>query len=195
MADGGLRYVASLPRAQLRAALRRSAAFDPPLRILAEDVLGADASIDFVGVDPDGRVVLVLIGEDGEDRELLTRALAQRAWVRPRIRDWLQLAPNLGLRPDAPVVASLLCSSFCPDTLAAAGDLGAQTLWLSSLRCVQNGSEASLLLERLSPPAPSAPSAEAGPAAHATLEHGSRFRSGLSADDLQLTAEEIRDFE
>ena len=101
MPESDLRYVAALPRPELRNALRRAQAFDPPLRILAEDVLGADSSIDFVAVDPDGRVILVLIGEDGEDRELLTRAIAQRAWVRPRIRDeiWLKLWGNLSFNP------------------------------------------------------------------------------------------------
>ncbi len=192
MPESDWRYVAALPRPELRNLLRRAQAFDPPLRILAEDVLGADASIDFVAVDPEGRVVLVLIGEDGEDRELLTRALAQRAWVRPRIRDWLQLAPNLELSASAPVVASLLCSSFSADTRAAAADLGPDVLDLCTLRCVRNGSQATVLLERLSPPRP--PIGRQA-AVDPSLERGARFRSGLSAEDLQLTPEEIRDFE
>ncbi len=192
MPESDLHYVASLPRAELRNALRRAQAFDPPLRILAEDILGADAAIDFIGVDPGGRVVLVLIGEDGEDRELLTQALAQRAWVRPRIRDWLQLAPNLELSASAPVVVSLLCSSFSGDTLAAAADLGPEVLDLSTLRCVQNGSEATVLLERLSPRggSPARPASVAPPPTG-----GSGFRSGLTAEDLQLTPEEISEFD
>jgi hypothetical protein len=192
MPEGDLRYVTALPRPELRKALRRAQVFDPPLRILAEDVLGADSSIDFVAVDPDGRVILVLIGEDGKDRELLTRAIAQRAWVRPRIRDWLQLAPNLELSESAPVVASLLCSSFSADTRTAAADLGPDVLDLCTLRCVRNGSEATVLLERLAPPDPTAgvPIAVDPPP-----QRGTRFRSGLSAEDLQLTPEEIREFD
>ena len=192
MPDSDLHYVSALPRPALRNALRRAQAFDPPLRILAEDILGADAAIDFIGVDPGGRVVLVLIGEDGEDRELLTQALAQRAWVRPRIRDWLQLAPNLELSASAPVVVSLLCSSFSGDTLAAAADLGPEVLDLSTLRCVQNGSEATVLLERLPPRggSPAGAAAVAPPPAG-----GSGFRSGLTAEDLQLTPEEISEFD
>ena len=60
MPESDLHYVASLPRPELRNALRRAQAFDPPLRILAEDVLGADAPIDFIAVDPDGRVPIDL---------------------------------------------------------------------------------------------------------------------------------------
>ena len=192
MPERDLRYVGALPRPELRNALRRAQAFDPPLRILAEDVLGADSSIDFVAVDPDGRVILILIGEDGEDRQLLTRALAQRAWVRPRIRDWLQLAPNLELSANAPVVASLLCSSFSADTRVAAADLGSDVLELCTLRCVQNGSEVTVLLERLSQPDPAAGRAIA---VDLPPERSTRFRSGLSAEDLQLTLEEIREFD
>lgn len=192
MPESDLHYVAALPRPELRNALRRAQAFDPPLRILAEDVLGADATIDFIAVDPDGRVILVLIGEDGEDRELLTLGLAQRAWVRPRIRDWLQLAPNLELSASAPVVVSLLCSSFSSNTQAAAADLGPDVLNLSTLRCVRNGSEATVLLERLSPPCPPdgrQTGVDPPPAG------GASFRSGLTAEDLQLSPEEIREFD
>jgi hypothetical protein len=191
MPESDLHYVASLPRPELRNALRRAQAFDPPLRILAEDVLGADAPIDFIAVDPDGRVVLVLIGEDGEDQELLTQALAQRAWVRPRIRDWLQLAPNLELSASAPVAVSLLCPSFSSSTQAAAADLGPDVLDLSTLRCVRNGAEATVLLERLSPPGPSD---RRRAAVDPPAEGGPRFRSGLTAEDLQLTPEEISEF-
>jgi hypothetical protein len=192
MPESELHYVAALPRTELRHALRRSQVFDPPLRILAEDVLGADSSIDFIAVDPSGRIVLVLIGEDGQDRELLTRGLAQRAWVRPRVRDWLQLAPTLELASTAPVVACLLCSSFSPETRAAAADLGADVLDLSTLRCVRNGSQAAVLLERVSlPDRPNTRQASVESGA----EHSMRFRSGLNAEDLQLTPEEIRDFE
>jgi hypothetical protein len=81
--------------------------------------LGANARIDFVAVEPPGRVVLILVGEDGEDLELIGRALAQRAWVEPRLRDWIQLGPNLGLMPNAGVRAILLCPAFRAETLAA----------------------------------------------------------------------------
>ena len=190
MADdpgGRLRYVDAMPRQELRDALRRAKAFDPPLRILAEDVLGADSRIDFVAVDPSGCVVLVVIGDEGEDSQLLTRALAHRAWVRPRLRDWLQLGPDLEISASAPVVAAILCPSFSPATRAAADDLGPEVVQLSSCRSVRNGAASTVLLERLSPrPAPARPLA---------ADHTSRFRSGLSEADLGLTSEEAREFE
>jgi len=187
----GPRYVGSLPRPLVRAALRRSGTLEPALRVFAEDLLGADATIDLVGVDPEGRVVVVQVGEEGEDRSCVVRALAQRAWVRPRLGDWLQLAPSLPFQPDAPVVAWLLCPRFSPDTLAAARELGSDVIELSTLRGIQNGAEATVLVERVTParihtahePFPEPP------------DGGSRFRSGLSQHDLGLGPDERRDFE
>lgn len=192
MAEAPLRYIAGLPRQQLRDAIRRAEPFEPKLRILAEDVLGGDTYIDFIAVDPDGRVLLVLIGEEGEDQGLLTQALAERAFVRPRLRDWLQLAPNLGVSATAPVVALLLCPEFSSETRAAAADLGPDVVGLSGLRCIQNGSEVAVLLEPLR--LASMP-ARRQPAVEATPERPARFRSGLSSDDLGLTQQEIREFQ
>jgi hypothetical protein len=186
----GVRSLARLPRPELRAALRRSSPFEPPLEVLAEDVLGAEGVIDLVGVDPEGRVVAVLVGEPGQDRELVTRGIAQRAWLRPRLRDWLKLQPALPFQPEAPVSAWLLCASFCPDTVTAAADLGTDFVELFTFRCVQNGSEAAVLVDRVSAPRPvrpRVPTPSPGP--------GSRFRSGLSEQDLGLSPEEIADFE
>jgi hypothetical protein len=217
-AGASLRYVGSLPRQELRDALRRARAFDPPLRILAEDVLGADSRIDFVAVDPVGRVVLVLIGDEGEDGEVLTRALANRAWVRPRLRDWLQLGPTLEISANAPVVAAVLCPFFSPATRTAADDLGPEIVQLSSCRSVRSGAVSTVLLERLSAPpplelAPAPPVASTDPLpsdpapvfspspgppapdAPREARAGSQFRSGLSEEDLGLTAEESREFQ
>ena len=83
---------------QLRPRIHAAA---PELRLIARDLLGAGAPIDFVAVDPSGGVTLLLVGEAGEDLELVARGLAQHAWVTPRVRDWLQLAPELGARPEA----------------------------------------------------------------------------------------------
>ena len=128
-------YIAPLPRAELRAVLRRShGALDPSLRILAEDLLGAGSNIDLVAADAAGRVALILIGDEGGDRELFTRAIAQRAWVTARLRDWTQLAPSLGLDIDAPVRLSLLCPSYAAETLAAAAALGPDFMELSVVR-------------------------------------------------------------
>ena len=57
----------------------------PPLRLLAEELLAEESTIDFVTVDPAGHVALLLLGEEGEDASLLTRGLAHRAWVKARL--------------------------------------------------------------------------------------------------------------
>ena len=162
----------------------------PALRLIAEGVLGADSSIDFVGVEPTGRVVLILVGEEGDDLELIGRAVAQRAWVEPRIRDWIQLAPNLGMRPGAGARAVLLCPSFRHETEAAAAALGDQAVSLLRYRCLKNGGNLEILIEPVAreiahgstPPEPHRPALPA-------------FRTGLSHEDLGLTAEEHVEFD
>ena len=181
-----------LSRDAIRAAVRQANPFEPPLRILAEDVLGADSRIDLVAADPSGQVVLVLIGDEGEDGALLTRGLAQRAWVRPRLADWLKLGPQLEIQAQAPVQVVLLCPSFSPETRAAAEDLGGEALQLYTCRSIRHPGGAVALIERISPL----------PVRFANVPTGEpeppptpRFRSGLSEDDLGLSAEEIHDFE
>jgi hypothetical protein len=189
-----LEYIPNLPRAELRAALRTGSGFAPALRVFAEDLLGADGTIDLVGVDEAGRVVVVLIGDEGQDRETVTRALAQRAWVRPRLSDWLQLAPSLPFAADAPVVALLLCPSFSSETVAAAADLGPDRIELASLRCVRNGANATVLVDRLTAAGDPRETGSA-PRPPSGGDRSTRFRSGLSEADLGLTPEEISDFE
>ncbi len=96
----------------------------PPLRLLGEDWLAASTTIDFVTLDPEGDVTLLLVGEAGEDPALLTQALAHRSWVAARLENWRQLAPDAGIATHAQVRAVLLCPSFAPETLAAAESLG-----------------------------------------------------------------------
>ena len=162
----------------------------PGLRLIAEGVLGADSSIDFVGVEPTGRVVLILVGEEGDDLELIARAVAQRAWVEPRIRDWIQLAPTLGVRPGAGVRTVLLCPSFRHETEAAAAALGDQIVSLVRYRCLLNGGNLEILIEPITRevalgPTPPRPDRSGRPA----------FRTGLNHEDLGLTAEEYVEFE
>jgi hypothetical protein len=162
----------------------------PALRLIAEGVLGADSSIDFVGVEPTGRVVLILVGEEGDDLELIGRAVAQRAWVEPRIRDWIQLAPNLGVRPGAGARAVLLCPSFRRETETAAAALGDQAVSLVRYRSLLNGGALQILIEPIdrevaggsNPPRPDRTGVPA-------------FRTGLSHEDLELTEEEYGEFE
>ncbi len=186
-----LRLAVPPHRPQLIEGLRtRLSEVVPALRLIAEGALGADSNIDFVGVEPTGRVVLILVGEEGDDLELIGRAVAQRAWVEPRIRDWIQLAPNLGLRPGAGVRAILLCPSFRHETETAAAALGDQAVSLVRYRCLQNGGNLEILTEPIvrevargsTPPRPD----------HSSLP---AFRTGLSHEDLGLTAEESIEFE
>jgi len=186
-----LRVAEAPRRSQLVEGLRaRLGEIVPALRVIAEGVLGADSRIDFVGVEPTGRVVLVLIGEEGDDLELIGRAIAQRAWVEPRIRDWIQLAPSLGVRPGAGARAVLLCSSFRHATEAAAAALGEQAVSLVRYRCLHSGGSLEILVEPI-----------AREAAHVSTPPGPGpsgappFRTGLSHEDLGLTAEEYVEFD
>jgi hypothetical protein len=155
----------------------------PGWRPLAENVLGADARIDWVGRDGEGRCVIALIGRAGEDLALVAQGLAQRAWVAARVADWAQLAPDAGLRPGAEVSAVLLAPEFRPAAVAAARAAGGPALRLAALRFVENGSGVALLLE---------PIAGFGDAERAGA---TGFRSGLSAADLDLTPEERAEFD
>ncbi len=162
----------------------------PALRLIAEGLLGADSSIDFVGVEPTGRVVLILVGEEGDDLELIGRAVAQRAWVEPRIRDWIQLAPNLGVRPGAGARAVLLCPSFRHETEVAAAALGDRAISLVRYRCLLNGGNLEILLE------PVAREVARGSTPPKLDRSGlPPFRTGLSHEDLGLTAEEHVEFD
>jgi len=180
----------SPPRRELLRLLRASAAgLWPAWRVIAEDVLGAESTIDWVALEPGGRACLVLVGEQGEDLELVTRALAQRAWLGPRLRDWLQLAPRIGLRPEAGARALLLCPAFRSEAQAAASALGSEVLSLVSYRCVRDAAGVSVLVE------PIRTASGAAEASEAPAQPPQPFRTGLSDLDLGLTPDERLEFE
>ena len=177
-------------RRELLRLLRASAAgLWPAQRVIAEDVLGAEAKIDWVALEPGGRACIVLVGEQGEDLELVARALAQRAWLGPRLRDWLQLAPRIGLRPEAGVRVLLFCPAFRSEALAAAGALGPDVLSLASYRCVRDAAGVSVLVEPIRSASGATEAIEAQP------QPPEPFRTGLSDLDLGLTPDERREFE
>jgi hypothetical protein len=151
------------------------------VRLVAEGLLGAESPIDFLGIDAEGRAVIILVGDPGGDLELVTRGLAQKAWVEPRLRDWVQLAPHLGLRPEIGARLLLLCPGFRAESRAAASALGPDAPEMILYRCVRNGAGVDALVEPLdhSPAAP--------PAAP--------FRTGLTDADLGISPEERREFE
>jgi hypothetical protein len=181
---------------QLRARLSDAA---PGLRVLAEGVLGEEARIDFVGSLPDGRAALVLVGEAGDDLRLVARGLAQRAWLEPRLRDWLKLAPSLGLRPELGAQVVLLCPAFGAESRAAARALGALAPLLATYRCVRDGHGVDPLVEPLAEPAAACEPPAGRPPASAERRAEAPtlppFRTGLSDAELELTPEERREFE
>ncbi|MDJ0851452.1 MAG: hypothetical protein QNK04_24005 [Myxococcota bacterium] len=213
-----LSFAPAPPRDELLRQLRhRLAEALPDLRWVAEGVLGEGATIDFVGVGRDGQTTLVLVGEAGEDLPLVARALAQRAWLEPRLRDWRQLGSELGIRPEAGVALVLLCPAFASESRAAARALGGAAPALFTYCCVRNGSGVEPLLDppaapdpapagprRSDPPdrpagGPHAPvgGAEPGDRAPSGPPEAARqpFRTGLTDADLEIDFEERREFE
>jgi hypothetical protein len=182
-----LRITGAPPPDQRRRALRDAlGALVPGWRALAENVLGADARIDWVGCDGEGHCVIALIGSAGGDLALVAEGLAQREWVAARVADWAQLAPAAGLRSDAEVRVVLLAPGFRPGAIAAARAAAGPAIQLAALRFVENGSGIAPLLERIGTSAERDEPDRAG---------ASGFRSGLSAADLDLTPEERAEFE
>lgn len=181
-----LRLTSSPPPDERRRALRDAlGALIPGWRPLAENVLGADARIDWVGRDGDGRCVIALVGRAGDDLALVAEGLAQRAWVAARVADWAQLAPDAGLHSGADVAVVLLAPQFRPAAIAAARAAAGAALQLAALRFVENGSGVAPLLEPIG----------GGDPAEADRAGTAGFRSGLSAADLDLTPEERAEFE
>jgi hypothetical protein len=177
------------PRAELLRQLRpRVDEFAPGVRVVAEGLLGAETRVDFVGVEASGRVVLVIVGTAEDDLALVARALAQKAWVEARLRDWRQLAPGLGVRPEAGVRVWLLAPRFRTESLAAARAAGG--IALATYRCVRNGATASDALVEIVTEA-----AESEPPGAGVGRAPPQFRTGLADAELGLSAEERREFD
>jgi hypothetical protein len=117
-------------RLALRAALLR---LTPPLESVAEDVLGVVSRIELVARDPDGAVTLVLTAGAGADLARLAEGLAQCAWLAPRLPDWQQLAPHLGLASERGVRLLLASTRFDDRTRAAADSIGHERVSLAEL--------------------------------------------------------------
>ncbi|MBJ20322.1 MAG: hypothetical protein CL933_13010 [Deltaproteobacteria bacterium] len=202
---------ASLRRA-LRHALRR---FSPNLRVIAEEFLAESTAIDLLAIAAtEGELVSIRIGEEGEQATLLTRALADLAWLRPRLPDLLKLAPDLGLQASAEPRAMIFCPCFASETRLAAKSLPARSLELLEYRCLQQRGQLRLLLgdgtSALEPTrrevlsaAGASPSEEGDPGRGSTKGRGSNeigsgrhrpmdppspstFRTGLTDADLRL---------
>ena len=170
---------------------------DPAWRVIAQGVLGLEDRIDLIALDGRGRIVVALLGLAGEDdRMLLTRLIAQRAWVDARTADWAQLAPELELDPGAHVRGVLMAPDFCAQTRASVAqldDLGIELIRYTSLR------------SRGRPQVVLTPVESAGPGFSRSTPPGLRvgrpkpsgavFRSGLSEEDLGLASRQFRDLD
>jgi hypothetical protein len=167
--------------AALRRELRaRLGLLGAPLQLLAEDVLGEDdARIDWVAVEPDGRLCVVLLAAGAADEGLLARGLAQRAWMQARVPDWQKLVPGLGARADLRPRLLLIATDFSRLVRIAAREADPDGLRLACYRWApgQSGGSA-LVVEAVDAlPAPRVP--QEPPAAPLA----SVFRSGLGERD------------
>jgi hypothetical protein len=172
--------------------------FAPSLRILAEDFLAETSPIDLLATGDEGDLHVVRIGRAGQDATLLTEALADRVWLRPRLEDWLKLSPDLDLDPDAEIRALLVCPDFGPASRTAVRGFPDGCLQLIRYRCVQQRGQLEVLLEPVEPTElgsdrpRAAPDAEIQPtsARDRTRRAGTapaspaRFRTGLTDADL-----------
>ncbi|NNL68073.1 MAG: hypothetical protein HKP30_17625, partial [Myxococcales bacterium] len=83
------------------------------LRVVARDLLGADARIDLVASDPDGRLTLLLIGGEPDDL-----ALVALGW--PRAPGWRRGCPTgSSWRPSSGCAPTVRCG-WCWWRLASA---------------------------------------------------------------------------
>ncbi|MDH3686063.1 MAG: hypothetical protein OEP95_07545 [Myxococcales bacterium] len=192
--------VAQLRRAEILECLEGLLGASPePLRLIVRDVQGLGGPIDAVACDATGTPVLIGIATPDGAADPLGSLLAQRAWLAPRIRDWLQLNPQLPFRPDVRPRMLLLAGQWEAATLAAAAEIGVELGRLRALETVEGtvvGLEtpperASSATER--PPLerasfgpertpPEAPPPE--PATPPLARPDSGFRTGLRAEDL-----------
>lgn len=199
-------------RPSLRRAIRhRLRRFDPTIRVVAEGFLAETSSIDLLAVGGEGEIISIRVGRGGDDAALLTHVLADLSWLRPRLADFLKLAPGLGLEPSAEPRAMLLCPEFARETRAAVEFLPGRSIELATYHCLRQQGQLSVLLETGSPSQPKtrerartephAKDPEARRVATAatfsepsrplpTSPRPSGFRTGLSDADLQIEVEE-----
>jgi hypothetical protein len=185
----------------LRGVAKRLPEVVPGFRALADDWLADRSRIDLLG-SADGAAVVVGFAEPGYELETLGRLLAHIHWTRPRLRDWLKLAPELGFAADARVRGVLVGPDLDREALAAIEALPAGLItpiharwvggdvWLEA--CGERGEPVALPpLERAAVQPVPPPAADTAGAPHQSLEPGpSPFRTGLTDADLGLSAAE-----
>jgi hypothetical protein len=188
----------SLRRA-IRHQLRR---LDPTIRVVAEAFLGEESPIDLLAVGGEGEIISIRIGQDAEDARLLTQSLADLTWLRPRLGDFLKLAPGLGIEPSAEPRAMIFSTHFARETRAAVENFPSRQIELLTYHCFRQQGQLAVLFEACAPPHahfPTHDAREPRTAGHAhPLEDPSLtsppspsgFRTGLRDRDLVSALEE-----
>lgn len=138
----------SLRRA-IRHQLRR---FDPTIRVVAEAFLAEVSPIDLLAVGGEGEIISIRIGPDGDDPTLLTQSLADLTWLRPRLGDFLKLAPGLGIEPSAEPRAMLFSTNFGSETRAAVENFPSRSIELLTYQCFRQQGQLAVLFESWTPP-------------------------------------------
>jgi hypothetical protein len=138
----------SLRRA-IRHQLRR---FDPTIRVVAEAFFAEASPIDLLAVGGEGEVISVRIGQHDDDARLLTQSLADLSWLRPRLGDFLKLAPGLGIEPSAEPRAMLFATRFAAETRAAVENFPSRSIELLTYHCFRQQGQLSVLFEPCTPP-------------------------------------------
>jgi len=116
------------------------------MRVFAEDYLAESSPIDLLAVGGEGELIALRIGRDGDDAALLTHCLADIGWLRPRVPDFLKLAPTLGLEASAEPRAMLACPGFTRETVTAASSFAARTVELLTYHGVRERGQLRILL-------------------------------------------------
>jgi hypothetical protein len=182
--------------------------------VIAEGFLAEASAIDLLAVGGEGELISIRIGRGGDDVALLTRSLADLTWLRPRLADFLKLAPSLGLEPSAEPRAMLFCPEFARETRAAVENLPVRSIELATYHCLRQQGQLSVLLETGSPsrlqagepaatdrdrvgpisrrdtPARTRPTPSQPPV---DLPSSAGFRTGLTDGDLHLEVDENAD--
>ena len=188
----------SLRRA-IRHQLRR---FDPTIRVIAESFLAEASPIDLLAVGGEGEIISIRIGRDDEDARLLTQSLADLSWLRPRLGDFLKLAPGLGIEPSAEPRAMIFSTHFANETRAAVENFPSRSIELLTYHCFRQQGQLAVLFESGSPSQTQSAAQDAGglqmygrpgPARGLPLAGApspSNFRTGLCDADLTSDLEE-----
>jgi len=144
-------------RPSLRRAIRHQLrSFDPTVRVIAESFLAEVSSIDLLAVGGEGELISIRIGQGGDDAVVLTQSLADLTWLRPRLSDFLKLAPGLGIEPSAEPRAMLFCTNYALETRAAVENLPSRSIELLTYHCFRQQGQLAVLFESWALPHPRA---------------------------------------